>query len=496
MGRAVVALVALAGSAAGSPDCDTYTTCESCASASSWLGEGCRWCPLAGDGACHAYASPENSCSSAQEVANATACAAVYAPSQVHFAFAGRGGDGMAVSWTTRGETAGGVVFGLEADALDRNASGASATYLESFQHTAVLGGLEPATRYHFKVGGGSRGLWSDVFSFTTAKAAGAAYEPFRVAVLGDLGRRQYGGGDVLDSLGEHRGDFDFLWHLGDIGYADDALLHDPLSFTYETAYDEFMDQVMESFGTTLPHMVAPGNHEAECHSPACMASPLGRAKKLNNFSAYNARFRMPSAESGGSGNMWYSFDHGPLHVVTIDTETDFPGAPSDSYLPILDTGGFCDALGCGDWLPWLEADLKAVDRTKTPWVVVGGHRPLYSLRTVDADGTPNGDSVALIAAVEDLFVAYGVDLYVCGHIHAYERQRPIRNVTYIVTGAGGEDEGHSDYSDHGNGEWNVFWDNTTYGYAILDVISDTEMTFTQIAAATGATLDRVSFAK
>ena len=26
----------------------------------------------------------------------------------------------------------------------------------------------------------------------------------------------------------------------------------------------------------------------------------------------------------------------------------------------------------------WLENDLKNVDRTKTPWVVLGGHRPMY----------------------------------------------------------------------------------------------------------------------
>jgi len=27
----------------------------------------------------------------------------------------------------------------------------------------------------------------------------------------------------------------------------------------------------------------------------------------------------------------------------------------------------------------WLENDLKNVDREKTPWVVLGGHRPMYS---------------------------------------------------------------------------------------------------------------------
>lgn len=26
----------------------------------------------------------------------------------------------------------------------------------------------------------------------------------------------------------------------------------------------------------------------------------------------------------------------------------------------------------------WFEATLRAVDRTRTPWLVVGGHRPIY----------------------------------------------------------------------------------------------------------------------
>lgn len=33
--------------------------------------------------------------------------------------------------------------------------------------------------------------------------------------------------------------------------------------------------------------------------------------------------FRMPSASSGGVGNMWYSFDHGLMHMISLDTETD-----------------------------------------------------------------------------------------------------------------------------------------------------------------------------
>ena len=36
--------------------------------------------------------------------------------------------------------------------------------------------------------------------------------------------------------------DLDFVWHLGDISYADDAMLHDPLGFAYEKTYNDYMD--------------------------------------------------------------------------------------------------------------------------------------------------------------------------------------------------------------------------------------------------------------
>ena len=92
-----------------------------------------------------------------------------------------------------------------------------------------------------------------------------------------------------------------------------------------------------------------PGNHEGECHSPACILDEALHTA-LGNFSAYNARFRMPAPESGtmlcvsmclcehacvcvlcatlppeATGlNMWYSFNFGMAHFINIDTEVRF----------------------------------------------------------------------------------------------------------------------------------------------------------------------------
>jgi hypothetical protein len=85
----------------------------------------------------------------------------------------------------------------------------------------------------------------------------------------------------------------------------------------------------------------------------------------------------MPSAESKGLENFWYSWDHGMVHFIQFNTETDFPNAPD---LPggegKENAGPFAPN---GTQLAWLENDLKNVDRKKTPWIIVGGHRPCTS---------------------------------------------------------------------------------------------------------------------
>jgi hypothetical protein len=43
--------------------------------------------------------------------------------------------------------------------------------------------------------------------------------------------------------------------------------------------------------------MVLPGNHERDCHSPDCLQNNQYK-EALQNFTAYNTRFRMPAPES------------------------------------------------------------------------------------------------------------------------------------------------------------------------------------------------------
>jgi hypothetical protein len=62
---------------------------------------------------------------------------------------------------------------------------------------------------------------------------------------------------------------------------------------------------------------------------------------------------------------------------------------------------------------------------------VVVGHHQLYSAGYY-------GDDEAGIARLTPLFKRYGVQLYINGHDHNYERTRLINGTTYMTVGGGG----------------------------------------------------------
>ena len=66
-----------------------------------------------------------------------------------------------------------------------------------------------------------------------------------------------------------------------------------------------------------------------------------------------------------------------PAHPPTRPT---YPH-PSPALAPnptLLATPAGCPAATPAGWLQWLVADLAAVDRCRTPWVVLSMHRPMY----------------------------------------------------------------------------------------------------------------------
>ncbi len=190
----------------------------------------------------------------------------------------------------------------------------------------------------------------------------------------------------------------------------------------------------MSPITSSLPYMVSVGNHESECHSPYCLFHLESHGWKLNNFTAYNARWHMPSAESNGAMSMWHAFQYAGVRFISLNTETDFPGAhegkDGDSGIFLLPAGQFAPN---GTYMAWVESQLaEAAGDSTVAWIVAGGHRPFSSL--------PDTYATTLAA----LFKKYGVALYVAGHAHSYKREEADAwgdGVAHITVGGAGCDE-------------------------------------------------------
>lgn len=128
-----------------------------------------------------------------------------------------------------------------------------------------------------------------------------------------------------------------------------------------------------------------------------------------------------PGCRKGCNG--WFSFDIGSWHIIDLNTEcTRFNG------------GAGC-AAGSPEEL-WLKADLAAHPALCT---MVITHRPRWSSNSF---ATPE-----VAPFVDDMYAA-GVDLYLTGHAHSYERFAPqnpagqrddAAGIREFVIGTGGE---------------------------------------------------------
>ena len=133
-----------------------------------------------------------------------------------------------------------------------------------------------------------------------------------------------------------------------------------------------------------------------------------------------------------------------PFHAVLgnhdIRTEN---GTPQVAYAPFGMKGRFytlkkgpveffmLDTNGNADWqrqVSWLRTVLA---RSRAPWKVVVGHHPIYSSGFY-------GNDPHLGAKLTGLMERHGVQLYINGHDHNYERSKPIDGITYLVVGGGG----------------------------------------------------------
>ena len=392
------------------------------------------------------------------------------APLHGHLALTGDSTQ-MRVHWTTGTQTAPLVRYGSNPNNLGLTAVGASRTYNYSdmcgppangslnfvhpgYLHAAMLTGLKPNSKYYYQYGSGD--VFSPVKSFKTALEGGDS-TPYSFIVYGDMDLTPPPGAITTANLVKEEVDrgASFVFHAGDLGYA----------VGYAFRWDIWMT-LIEPYASLAPYMISIGNHEQD-HLVGGAKDPShapgeGFHPSWGNFGHDSGgecgvpsyyRFHMPD---NGNGIWWYSYDYGMVHFTVFSTEHNFTSG-SPQY-------------------QWLLHDLKSVNRKTTPWLILLGHRPMYSSEKYPSDYRV---TLEMQAALEDVIFEYRVDVALWGHYHAYERtcavykqKCDLQGTVHIVVGTAGC---YLDSAGTYDVPWSVHFE-ANYGYGRVRVANSSAL--------------------
>lgn len=202
--------------------------------------------------------------------------------------------------------------------------------------------------------------------------APAANPDPFRIAVLGDVGTGETEELLTADSVAKkHIEDpYDGMILLGDNVYEDGN--PDRLGATVFEPFAPLLDS-----GVAL--WPALGNHDVDDgYGPA-------------------------QVEALGMPGHWYSVEAGEGLIIVLDSNQ-----PRN-----------------GEQVEWLDETLAASDHS---WRIVAMHHPLFS---AGQHGSSERNRKAFLPILEK----HGVDLVLAGHDHDYQRSKPQQGITYIVSG-------------------------------------------------------------
>lgn len=389
----------------------------------------------------------------------------------------------MMVMWVTELPTGSSIVEYGVGTKLTEQVTGTTHTYTAGGWHGVIHQGellnLPPNTFYSYRVGNALTG-WSYIANFTTPPLPSTASAPLVVAMYGDMGTVVPLGFKVTEQIIADHGvvPLDLIVHVGDVAYAS-VQITDPraalegsagkLTDELELIWDSWSRQV-EPLACQIPYMIGVGNHE-----------------RFYNYSSFLARFRQPLPWGGSPDDIdnaifWFSLDFGRVHFVFMSTEHPYnAGSPQQQ---------------------WLLRDLAAADanRANVPWIILTGHRPMYcSEKNEESSHWPGA---YFQTTIEPIMLQYHVDLYVCGHMHMYERIHPVINGTTMQTGqtyytgngipqvvqgtAGAFEE--LDYVSP-QPAWSGFRDDR-YGYGRAHYINDTHLYYEFLAMETRSVVD------
>lgn len=187
-------------------------------------------------------------------------------------------------------------------------------------------------------------------------------------------------------------------------------------------------------------------------------------------------------------------------HITNTFSDRFLQGGPSQVY-----------NNSAYEQLQWLAQDLAAVNRTVTPWVIAMSHRPMYSSQT-------SSYQTRMRNAFQTMFVNAGVDAYIAGHIHWYERTYPLMingtvdmksvvnsntyvtnpgvSMVHLINGMAGNIESHSTLGTNPILPLTNVLNQEEYGFSTLTVHNATTLTWNYIKGDTGTVGDSLTLIK
>lgn len=336
-------------------------------------------------------------------------------PTGGHLALTANQGE-MLVQWVSRDAGTPVVQWGTTPGQYSSTAQGSSHTYRKEdlcggvattsgwldpgTLQAAVMSDLQPDTRYYYVYGDQALGMSAEI-SFVSPPLVGPEAS-VQLFALADMGQAEVDGSNEMSGMlpslnttrlmAQHMEGRRLMVHNGDVSYA----------MGFASSWDVYFDQLLP-LASSMPYMTAIGNHERNWPGTSDLFDGTGAAVTDSGGEcgvAYERRLRMPTATDD---EPWYSFEFGPIHFLQYSTEHPFrAGTKQHSFI---------------------INDLKSVNRSRTPWLIVGGHRPFYISSTYQH--YPDGDqdvAAALRESLEDAFLEAGVDMTWHGHHHSYQR--------------------------------------------------------------------------
>eukprot|EP01059_Diplonema_ambulator_P028960 TRINITY_DN47_c0_g4_i3.p2 TRINITY_DN47_c0_g4~~TRINITY_DN47_c0_g4_i3.p2 ORF type:complete len:549 (+),score=228.56 TRINITY_DN47_c0_g4_i3:39-1685(+) len=405
---------------------------------------------------------------------------AASAPEQVHVSL-GVTNDVLTVEWVTQQDGGSSIIEWGETTSLGQKGAGDSRAFTQDqgrtwYTHVAAMTGLKENTRYYYKVGDSVNGM-SATFNVMN-KRKPAPGQPYKHILFGDMGAScaftlceactqssYHCDAAVCATNRTNVGliaetDADMFLHVGDFAYNLD---------TSDGTVGDYFFRNIEQVAAYTPYMISHGNHEDG-------ATALAHFMENFRLMPSNAIPPLYTTTNGATTNsMYFSWDHGLVHYIAMSTELWFGITDGNTT---LDT-----------FIAWVKDDLDKANknRANVPWIVMHGHRSIYC----SCDGDCHDDAYTVRETMEPILFDYGVDFFINGHEHNYERMWPTyqnmsdqsnmdpKATIYVVTGAAGSPEMHEPFT-YPQPSWSAFRSNS-FCYTRMYVYNATHIHWQQV---------------